>query len=413
MNQPLFPRRARRHVRLALLCLVAAGSAHASDVTLEYVLDLTEAPDAARASLTVTQSDGGLRALSFTASDARFAGFEGGEGLAQADDRWTWSVPATGGTLTWRAPITHVRANDALDARLGKRWALFRGEDVFPSMASRALVDTRVSATLSVKTPGDWSFLSSLAPADTGFLVEDTPRRIDRPSGWMIAGELGVRIDRIAGVRAVVAAPKGHSVRRQDTLAMLNWVMPDLVRVLPDYPTDLLIVSAEDPFWRGGLSGPSSMYLHADRPLISENGTSTLVHELFHVGFRRSGGEQDDWIIEGLAEFYSVQLLRRSGTTTASRYGKTLRSLARYAKKSETLRGPRSSGATTARAVGVFVALDEEIRRASDASLDDVVRALAAGEGDVTLEALRRTVQAITSKPSSVLAGIDAAPAEG
>ena len=42
----------------------------------------------------------------------------------------------------------------------------------------------------------------------------------------------------------------------------------------------LLIVSAGDPMWRGGLSGPSSMFLHSDRPLISENRTSTLLHEL-------------------------------------------------------------------------------------------------------------------------------------
>ncbi|MEO1574106.1 MAG: hypothetical protein AAFU65_04010 [Pseudomonadota bacterium] len=393
------------------MLLAAAVGAHAQNVKLEYRLDLTDAPEAARASVTVIQSDGELRTLRFKPETGRFTDFAADTPLSDEDGRMTWTVPENGGTLSWRAPITNVRSNDALDARLGNRWALFRAEDAFPSMASRAAADTEVTATLNVDLPEEWSFLSALSQADEGWQVEDTPRRIDRPTGWMIAGAIGVRIDRIAGVRSVVAAPRGQKVRRQDILALLNWVMPDLVRVLPDYPMDLLIVSAEDPFWRGGLSGPASLYLHADRPLISENGTSTLVHELFHVGFRRPGGPKDDWIIEGLAEFYSVQLLRRSGSTTASRYDKTLRSLERWAKKAGPLRVSRSSGATTARAVGVFVALDEEIRRASRASLDDVVRVLAAGEGAVTLDELREAVTATMGARSAVLAAIDA-PAE-
>ncbi|MFK7888287.1 MAG: hypothetical protein AB8G16_15610 [Gammaproteobacteria bacterium] len=314
-------------------------------------------------------------------------------------------MPEDGGTLSWHAPITHTRGSGALDAQLGKQWSLFRGEDVFIAMSSRALKGARSSARLHVDLPDDWSFVSALPAAAQGYIVEDTPRNFDRPRGWMIAGEIGVRIDRIAGVRTSVAAGKGQTVRRQDMLALLNWTMPDLVRLLPDYPTEILIVSAEDPFWRGGLSGPASLYLHADRPLISENGTSTLVHEMFHVGFGRSGGKLDDWIIEGLAEYYSVELLRRSGTVTASRNAKTMRTLERWAKKSKKLRGARSSGARTARAVGVL-ALDTEIRRGSKHSLDDVVQALSQEDGALDLDELRAAVRKVSGKPSKVLADI-------
>ncbi len=396
--------------RLAVVCcvLLASGIASADDdYRLDFRVDLGQAPQPASVSLTVSQKDGALRELGFDANDPQFVDFKSATGLTRDGDRYTWMVPDDGGTLSWSAPITHTRSSGTLDAQLGKRWALFRGEDVFAAMSSRVRKGAKSSARLHVDLPEDWSFVSALPLAEQGYSVHDTPRNFDRPRGWMIAGQIGVRIDRIAGVRTSVAAGKGQDVRRQDMLALLNWTMPDLVRLMPQFPKEILIVSAEDPFWRGGLSGPASLYLHADRPLISENGTSTLVHEMFHVGFGRSGGKLDDWIIEGLAEYYSVELLRRSGTVTASRNAKTMRGLERWAKKSKKLRGARSSGARTARAVGLFAALDTEIRRASsEYSLDDVVRELSLGDGALDLEELQTQVRQLLGKSSKLLADI-------
>ena len=389
--------------------LVYCNTVAAADYGLHYNLDLSDAPKPARVTLKVVQTDGLLRELRVPADDPRFTDIEAKKGLTRSGDDYVWSVPEKGGTLSWRAPITHARDDGELDARLGKHWALFRGEDAFPSMGSRAIKGAESAATLTVEAPDDWSFVTAWPSEEDGYRIANPERRFDRPTGWMIAGAIGVRIDRIAGVRASVAAPKDERVRRQDIMALLNWSLPDLVRLLPDYPTDLLIVSADDPFWRGGLSGPASLYLHAQRPLISENGTSTPIHELFHVGFRRSGGKRDDWIIEGLAEFYSVQILRRSGTVTASRHAKTMRGLERWARKArdKPLRGKRSSGATTARAVLVFAALDDEIRgHNAERSLDDVVRKLAKKSGPVDLDELRDTVKKTTGLTSKVLADI-------
>jgi hypothetical protein len=387
-----------------LLCAHLASAAPSFE--LEYRLDLSEAPTPARVSLTVVQKEGALRSISFDADNPAFVAFRAQDGLNRNGERFVWNVPETGGTLHWEAPITHVRSGEAIDAKLGKRWALFRGEDAFMSVSSRTIKDAESSASLIVELPEDWSFVAPLQYSGDGYVIDDPRRTFDRPTGWMIAGELGVRIDRIAGVRATVAAPKGQSIRRQDMLAMLNWTLPDLVRLLPDYPSEILIVSAEDPFWRGGLSGPASLYLHAQRPLISENGTSTLVHELFHVGFRRSGGKLDDWIVEGLAEYYSVALLRQSGTMTASRFAKTMRSLERWAKKAGDLRGPRSKGATTAKAVVLFAALDAQLRRSGDASLDDVVRTLAQRTDAVSFAELKDVVEELLGEPSDVLARV-------
>src|SRR5690606_21947056 len=134
------------------------------------------------------------------------------------------------------------------------------------------------------------------------------------PTGWIVLGHLGVRYDTISGIRTKVAGPVNQGVRRMDMLALLRWTLPELLRILPDFPHRLTIVSAGDPMWRGALSAPQSLYLHAERPLISENGTSTLLHEVVHVGLGVGAGHGADWVVEGLAEYYSLEMLRRSGT---------------------------------------------------------------------------------------------------
>ena len=113
---------------------------------------------------------------------------------------------------------------------------------------------------------------------------------------------------------------------------------------MPQLPPRLLIVSAGDPMWRGGLSGPSSMFLHSDRPLISENRTSTLLHELVHIALGIRGDEESDWIVEGLAELYSLETLRRSGGISEQRYKQALKHLSQWAKRSPTLFGSHSNG---------------------------------------------------------------------
>src|SRR5690606_26023869 len=104
-----------------------------------------------------------------------------------------------------------------------------------------------------------------------------------------------------------------EGMRRMDVLTLLTFTWPELRAVFPRDPDKLLIVGAGDPMWRGGLSAGNSLYMHADRPLVSENGTSSLLHELVHVVGRIYGKERSDWISEGLAEYYAIELLRRAG----------------------------------------------------------------------------------------------------
>ena len=139
------------------------------------------------------------------------------------------------------------------------------------------------------------------------------------------------------------------------------------------------------------------MFLHSDRPLISENRTSTLLHELGHIALGIRGDEESDWIVEGLAEHYSLETLRRSGGISEQRYKQAVKHLSRWAQRSATLFGPHSDGATTARAVMALRAADAEIRSATGgkASLDDVARKLASEGGTVSLARLQRAAQEV------------------
>ena len=59
-------------------------------------------------------------------------------------------------------------------------------------------------------------------------------------------------------------------------------------------------------------------------------------------------------VVEGLAEYYGLQLLRRSGTISTSRYDEALRELALWADDAAALCSSYSGGATTALAVTVL-----------------------------------------------------------
>src|SRR5690606_34941216 len=175
-----------------------------------------------------------------------------------------------------------------------------------------------------------------------------------------------------------------------------------------ELPERLLVVSARDDMWRGGLSGPNSLYLHADRPLISENGTSTPLHEMVHVVTGLRGRDGGDWIVGGLAGYYSLKLMWRSGKLTMRRHQRAFRLLGDWGGvlELEDLHPDLARGPVTARAVVLFRKLDNEIHRESGKkrSLDDVVKRLVEKGEPVDLERLRAAVEAVLGEPAKALA---------
>jgi len=141
--------------------------------------------------------------------------------------------------------------------------------------------------------------------------------------------------------------------------------------------------------------------MHADRPLISGNRTSSMLHELVHVGTGIRGDKESDWIVEGIAEYYSLQTLLRTGGISQRRFEEALEDLAEWGEESPNLLVKRSSGPITARATVVLHQVDLAIQKSSSgkSSLDNVVTALAAERGEVTLEKFRALAEEAAGAP--------------
>jgi predicted metalloprotease with PDZ domain len=332
----------------------------------------------------------------------RYREFRSSQPLEVTDKEVVWRPQGKQSSLRYEFLVKHQRSSGSYDSYITANWALFRGDNLAPSTRVTAARNLRSRTTLEFDLPKGWSAVTPYASAgEQLFRIDDPQRRFDEPEGWMLVGKIGVRSERIEHVNAVIAAPEGDNARRQDALAFINWNLPKLLDVFPEFPKRVLIVSAGDPMWRGGLSGPASIFLHSDRPLISENRTSPLLHELVHVALGIHGDRESDWIVEGLAEFYSVQTLRRSGGIGQKRYEQAVANLQKWARRAPTLFAKSSTGATTARAVLVFQDVDAEIRSVTKnaKSLDDVARKLAADRGEISLIQLQEIAQEVAGKP--------------
>ena len=381
--------------------VVSVAAVETRSYDLRYHAALDPAAGIAKVKIALSGEQALPSRLELHVDPERYSGFAADGKLDVEDDLVVWRPGESGGELRYRFKIDNVRGSRMYDSRITEDWAIFRGDRMIPPISVTAPKSAASEATLKFDLPADWSIVTQYeADGDGVMKIENPGRRFDRPKGWMLAGRLGTRAERITGIKTVVAAPTDEGARRQDTLAFLMWNLPHLAAVFPQFPKRLLIIRAGDPMFRGGLSGPASLFLHLDRPLISENRTSTLLHELVHVATGLRGDDESDWIVEGLAEYYSIETLHRSGGISQRRYKEAMQRLARWGKKSKTLFKKRSSGATTARAVGVLADADREIRKATGGkrSFDDVAALLAEDRGEVSLERLQDTAAEIAGK---------------
>lgn len=347
--QRLIPLAVTLMVGVMLLACAPEAPGKESDpvVRLDYVVALDPESGSARITLSLTKPERLLKELDFNAAANRFTGFRGDGKLEVEADRVRWKPPAKGGTIRYRTQVDSLRGK-VYEAKLTPEWALFRLDDLVPPAVTRARAGTRSEATLQLSDPEDWSFETPYGRGREEVHRVTSDRLFVRPTGWAIAGKIGIRRDTIGGREVAIAAPMGEGARRQDMLAFLRWTLPTVIEVFPQFPQKILLVSGSPDMWRGGLSGPSSLYLHVDRPLISGNGTSALIHELIHVAVASLKSESDDWLVEGLAEYYSLEVLRRTDGISQERFDSGLEKLEAWAKrKGGRLKNP-STGPHTA-----------------------------------------------------------------
>ena len=364
------------------------------DMTFEATLVPTERLARARLRMGPNQVD----RMVFRIDPERHTNLRGDGKLVVEGKSATWEPPRAGGSLRYDFRVDALRNASAYDARISEQWAILRGGDLFPTARVLAADGSYSRSTLRLRVPEGWSIAVPYERAGNGtYRIENEHRHFDRPTAWFVLGRIGVLREKIAGSSVAVAGPFRQKLRRQDILALLRWTLPSLRNVLGALPDRLLVAGAGDPMWRGGLSGPASVFIHAERPLITPDGTSPILHELFHAATGARSIVDGDWITEGLAELYSVELLVRSRTISKSRYERVLQRIAARGAGAKLL-GHRSRGDSTARAVTVLRELDAELRSRSEQqkTLDDVVAELARRRLAVSTSTFQNTAEQVS-----------------
>lgn len=407
---------------LVFLCCCVSGTPlwanenpSAREYKVTYLVTLVPEKQGAQVEIRIDKGQV-LNKIRFSNQRAIYSDIHANGKLTIIDNDVVWELPTEDAGLTYFVSLTNERSPGKFDSLMTTDWALFRGDDLipaihtYPAAHARDLPNSYSIATLQFKLPEGWKSIETGWPRikENLFSIDNPERRFDRPTGWMIAGKMGTRRATVSKTSIAVSAPIGQNFKRMDSLTFFNFVWPEVYSAFKKTPKKLLVVGAGDPMWRGGLSASNSLFLHSDRPLVSENGTSPLLHELTHMVTRISGTStsktNDDWIAEGLAEFYSFELLYRANGMTKSRRNKIIKSLAKWGAEVKHLRKSKSTGPVTARAVVLLDELDKEIRKRSNNkyNIDDVVQDLMVLR-KVSLDDLRKSVEKLIGRKIDTL----------
>ena len=404
-------------VLTALLTNSAAHGAADDTYRVEWTVTLRAGVDSALVSMAL-EDEAPVERISFNYDPERFEDFSVTSGELDVDaDHVTWEPGDEDASLSYRVKITRARPNsnqeESYDALITDTWALFRGERITPRIRVQTTGDAESRSRLRFELPERWN-VNTAWPVDQKadeltYLLDDPDRAFDRPRGWFMIGRLSVQRSHVGkDTLFSIASPLNSGVDKMGWLALVSLVWPELEKAFGKVPAKMLMVSGDDPLWRGGLSGPNSFFFHGSRRAISENGTSPLFHELTHVITRISGDFNDDWIAEGLAEYYGIELLHRAGGYDDEMRAEIMQDLLDWSLEADELRARNSTGAITAKAVLVFDALDREIRDETDGeeSLDAVTRKLMV-KRRVSLADLREAFEDVTGEESRVLADVE------
>lgn len=367
----------------AMLALSASAFA-AKKVDLDYHVRFLPQSDQAEVRLTLAEGSA-LRSLDFDLGrDGDYSDFKAdGQWQAGAADasgqRGVWRPASGKASLSYRVRLSHSIKKGSYDSRSNANWALLRGETLVPPARLDQQDGVELVARLDFDLPAGWKSIETAWPriGKNRFRIDNPSRLFDRPAGWMLAGNLGSRRTRLGATEVSVVSPLGQGMRRMDVLTLLTFVWPQVQAVFPRQPGKLLIVGAADPMWRGSLAGRDSLFLHSRLPLVSESGSSPLLRELVQSLSRINDSQGSDWISEGLAQYYGIELLRRAGGISDERYQVLHKRLVRDSHKVDSLRGEQVDSATVAKAVLLLQELDREIRlkTRNKRSLDDVLQA--------------------------------------
>ncbi|MCX8071652.1 MAG: hypothetical protein N3C12_04270 [Candidatus Binatia bacterium] len=327
--------------------------------------------------------------------------------LLQEGERWIWRPTQPYARLFYRVDVNSRRGSQQrFDSYLASNWLVSHARQLFPLVgvtyrapygAPAAYSKLRSRATLAFQMPPGWRCVAPYAARQQNVFELSGRRSFLTPRGWFACGHLESEAREIAGVRIELAQVGGVAGDREEIFTFLEATFPLLHRLLAGDTARILIIRAPDPMWHGGISGEGSLFLHAKRPVRDPDRTSAYLHELFHVLQPFKPAADADWLVEGLAEFYSLELQRRAGLLDERGFKKGLRLFERYGLWNVDLRRQHDNPATNNSAPLVLYALDQRIQRltAGKARLDDVLRRLAESQSRVDSATFQSTAESV------------------
>src|SRR5690606_34255332 len=189
---------------VGLACGAIPTASARTDYVIDYNVSFRPADNAADVIMEVSPDTGRAKRFTFTMDPALYTGIEADGDVTIDGDQVEWTVPEEGGRFRYSyGPIDHQRDGKGYDARMTADWTILRGDDLFPRAKALLSKGADSRTRLHFELPDTWTMV------DTGFgridhsdsfVVTNPESRFDRPVGWIIAGSVGNRFERIAGV---------------------------------------------------------------------------------------------------------------------------------------------------------------------------------------------------------------------
>ncbi len=385
-----------------VLALAAPGVAAADKATytIDYVVTISaKEPEMASVRWELAGIDE-IRSIRLQFAAERFSNFSASGRLEQNGGEILWVPRRPYAHLSYRVRIDNARGRQQrYDSYATPSWVVTRARALFPRIEveyDEHKPEPKSRARLVLKMPSGWRAAMAMESAGPGIFLPSQPGNLlDRPTGWMALGKIDVVRQEIGATTVEIARAPGSKLKPAELFHLYETTLPALEKLLSRPMDRLLVVSAPDPMWHGGISGNASFYMHGARPLRTPDKTSPYLHELFHVMQPYKPGPDADWIEEGLAEFYSLELQRRAGLLDPAGFDRGLGYLKRYGLWHVDMTKQQDNAATNNSAPLIMYALDQRIQRATAGKrrLDDVVALLIRRGVAVTTAGFQRAAE--------------------
>lgn len=390
-----------------------------SNYAIHYAVHIdAKNPAGARVQMEARGANEILR-MHFFLDKGRYKMFRGDGDIRPIGTDILWTPRKLNAKLSYEVSLKHERKPGIYDSYGEKDWFITRTTDLFP----RKRIDFKGAAksytTMQFHLPPGWTVISEMEKIGKNLFraTNSDKTRYQWPTGWILFGKVGVKTLKAGDVTIRLAYPEDflsygrpkYPKKRKRRIArverilgeaegVFEKVVPLMKKFLPGYAHEFLVIFGKSPMWKGGISAEASLYVNRNTPVIASDYTSTLVHEYFHLsdGFKKDSRD-GEWIVEGLAEYFSMRLLREADLISKEEFFRGVDSFRKNGIWNHSLVRGKNERVFYENAPLVLFTLDEMIREKYQGkrSLKDVMRRLDNEEDPLGTKSFREHAETV------------------